>query len=135
HERWVLAAAVALITLLSAVAIPSWAHAMKQPDTAPAHLQMPLHLPANTPVDKSPHADKLWKTVTVKSGQTLSTIFQGLGLGSSKVRQTLKDTDDASVLKNIHPGDRFDFQINAQGKLKALRFDADNQHQVTLHYS
>src|SRR5690625_1059337 len=122
RERWILAATVALMTLLSAVAIPGWANAMKRVAPPPPHTVMPLSLPALSPQsgDTKPTP---WKQVRVHSGQTLSDIFQSLGLGFSDVQRTLDAADQSSVLRNIHPGDTFAFQIGKHGQLEALRFE------------
>jgi len=133
RERWILAATVALMTLLSAVAIPGWANAMKRVAPPPPHTVMPLSLPALSPQSGNTKPTP-WKQVRVHSGQTLSDIFQSLGLGFSDVQRTLDAADQSSVLRSIHPGDTFAFQIGKHGQLEALRFDADPSHRVTLHY-
>ncbi len=133
RERLVLIATVTLMTLLSAVAIPGWAHAMKRVNTQPSHVTMPLSLPALPPAaHTTPSAH--WVNVKVEPGQTLSDIFQSQGLGFGEMHQALSATKDSDALRNIHPGDVFAFKLGTQGNLEALRFDPDATHRVTLHF-
>ncbi len=133
REHWILAATVALMTLLSAVAIPGWASAMKRTSPPPRAI-VTLPLPALPPTTSKP-VPAPWRIVKVKAGQTLSNLFQAQGLGFSDLQRALDATTDSSVLRNIHPGDTFAFRIGAHGQLQALRFDADDTHRVTLHFS
>ncbi|HET6587533.1 MAG TPA: peptidoglycan DD-metalloendopeptidase family protein [Oleiagrimonas sp.] len=133
REHWILVATVALMTLLSAVAIPGWAHAMKRTATTPPQINLPLTLPALPPTTKST-PDPLWRNVTVKSGQTLSNIFQSEGLSLADMHMALDATKDSHVLTDIYPGDTFGFLLDAKGHLKAMRFEPDIAHQVTLHF-
>lgn len=132
RERWILAATVTLMTLLSAVAIPSWANAMKRV-VPPPHTIVPLELPTLPPQAQKPLPTS-WRTVKVQPGQTLSDIFQAQGLGFGDVQRALDATTDSSALRDVHPGDILAFQIGTQGNLEALRFDSDPAHRVTLHF-
>ncbi len=132
REHWILAATTTLMVLLSAVAVPSWARAMKRTDFQPARIALPLTLPAPPADARQPVAR--WHKVTVKPGQTLSNIFQAQGLGFSDLNTALDATKNSHVLTDIRPGDEFGFLIDPQGRLKALRFEPDNAHQVTLHF-
>ncbi len=134
RERWVLVATVALMTLLSAVAIPGWAHAMKRTDVQPAHVSLPLDLPALTARDRAAPPPSTWRNVQVQPGQTLSDIFQSQGLDYADLHAALEATKDSHVLTDIRPGDTFGFLLDAQGRMQAMRFEPDFKHQVTLHF-
>lgn len=135
RERLVLVATVALMTLLSAVAIPGWAHAMKRTDNHPARISMPLSLPALPAAARKAVPEASWHKITVKPGQTLSDLFQSQGLGFGDVQQALDATKDSSVLTNLRPGDSFAFKIGTHGNLEGLRFDTDATHRVTLNFA
>ncbi|HEX7341369.1 MAG TPA: peptidoglycan DD-metalloendopeptidase family protein [Rhodanobacteraceae bacterium] len=132
REHWVLAATVALMTLLSAVAMPSWANAMKRITPVP-HTIVRLSLPALPPPSQTP-SQLPWRMVEVQPGQTLSDIFKAQGLGFSDVQRALDASTDSTALRNIRPGDLFAFRIGHLGKLVALRFDADPTRVITLHF-
>lgn len=134
REHWVLIATVALMTLLSAVAIPGWAHAMKRSDIPPARISMPLTLPTLPPMTPKTTPTENWHVVKVQPGQTLSAIFQSQGLGFSDMQRTLDASKDSSLLHDLHPGDTLAFQIGTHGNLEAVRFDSDEIHRVTLKF-
>ncbi|HEX7338483.1 MAG TPA: peptidoglycan DD-metalloendopeptidase family protein [Rhodanobacteraceae bacterium] len=132
REHWALAGTVALMTLLSAVAMPSWANAMRR--SAPTtRVVMPLDLPPLAATTVKPEV-AAWKDVTVKPGQTLYDIFKAQGLGFSAMQQALTASKATSSLHNLRPGDTLSFRLGAQGALEALRFDADDEHLVTLAF-
>lgn len=133
RERWILAGTIALMVVLSALAIPSWANAMKR-TTPPRHTIMALPLPALPP---EPHHAKpvAWRNVRVQRGQTLSDIFQAQGLGFTDLKRALDATTDSGVLRTIRPGQVFAFRIGTHGALQGLRFNTDATHRVTLHFN
>lgn len=134
RERWVLAATVALMTLLSAVAIPSWASAMKRTHTPPPRTTMALNLPELPAGASSQAPPPTWHKVEVQPGQTLSDIFQAQGYGFSEMQQALTASDRAGTLHSLHPGDTLSFRKDAQGHLQAFRFDASPTQRVTLDF-
>lgn len=134
RERWVLAATVALMTLLSAVAIPSWANAMKRTSVPPPRTTMSLGLPTLPPEAGSKAPPPAWQKVEVKPGQTLSDIFQSQGFGFSEVQQALDASDHATALRNLHPGDSLYFLQGQQGQLEGFRFDDSPTERVTLNF-
>lgn len=73
-----------------------------------------------------------WKTVTVESGQTLSQIFDSLGLGYSALNRIIAKPEDATALRQLHPGDELDLRINRDGSLDAIRFDRNADTRVVL---
>jgi murein DD-endopeptidase MepM/ murein hydrolase activator NlpD len=134
REHLILIATVALMTVLSAIAIPGWANAMKPAAVKPARVTMALPLPAPAASAVNAPAPPRWHSVTVQPGQTLSDIFQSQGLGFDEVQQALDASKGSGVLHNIHPGDSFAFRLGPNGNLEAMRFDADATHRVTLHF-
>ncbi len=135
RERWVLAATVALMTLLSAVAIPSWASAMKRSHVPPPHTTMALDLPALPPEASDAPLPANWQKVEVKPGQTLSDIFQAQGYGFGEVQQALEASKHARALLSLHPGDTLYFLQGSEGQLEGFRFDASATERVTLGFN
>ena len=52
-----------------------------------------------------------WQTVEVKKGDSLSMIFDRLGLGPTLLYQIMSAGEDTRILKNLMPGQKLDFLI------------------------
>lgn len=73
-----------------------------------------------------------WRTVTVEKGQTLSEVFDDLGISHDIMRRVL-DTDAAKqAFKRIKDGDVIEFDINGYNQLRAMRFDKSDLEQAHL---
>jgi murein DD-endopeptidase MepM/ murein hydrolase activator NlpD len=78
-------------------------------------LDLSLKLQAATP--QTPTQPKIqiktdkWTSVTVKSGDSLSTLFQRIGLSAQDVYQVDKATNKSTSLRRLFPGDSLDFVI------------------------
>ena len=73
-----------------------------------------------------------WRTVTVEKGQTLSDVFDDLGIPHALMRRVL-DTDSAKqAFKRIKDGDIIEFEINGYNQLRAMRFDKSDLEQAYL---
>lgn len=103
----------------------------------PAQAQQPatLHATASGPTFKRQAIDMKafnWRTVTVEKGQTLSDVFDDLGITHSVMRRVL-DTDAAKqAFKRIKDGDVIEFDINGYNQLRAMRFDKSDLEQAHL---
>ncbi|SFU42353.1 peptidoglycan DD-metalloendopeptidase family protein [Halomonas korlensis] len=63
-----------------------------------------------------------WQTYTVKQGDTFAILAQNrLGLGYREVLNMLESIDEPRVLTHWPAGKRFEYQLDAQGKLLTLR--------------
>lgn len=63
-----------------------------------------------------------WQTYTVQPGDTFAVMAErNLGLGYSEVMQLLDDLPDESVLTRLRVGHSFDYQLNEDDQLLALR--------------
>jgi murein DD-endopeptidase MepM/ murein hydrolase activator NlpD len=65
-----------------------------------------------------------WQTVTVKSGENLSVLFDRLHLAPNALFQVMSLGDETRALHRLVPGDHVHFQIN-EGQLSALKFEPD----------
>lgn len=63
-----------------------------------------------------------WTELKVKSGDSLSLIFQRAGLNDRDVYELMHHCREAKTLKRIHPGHTLAFQIDDQGNLQQLRY-------------
>lgn len=63
-----------------------------------------------------------WKTYRVKSGDTFAMMAQQqLGLGYRQVLGLLEQLPDKNILARWHAGDHFEYQLDAEGSLLAMR--------------
>jgi len=89
----------------------------------PSHPHLaPLAKPAQ-PHDRA--AADSWEALTVKSGQTLDAIFRQQGFSISLLQQILRLNKDTGGLTKIRPGDVFEFQRDADGTFRAMRYALD----------
>lgn len=63
----------------------------------------------------------VWKNFEVQQGDTLSTIFNKVGLSDRDLFQVLNSSDEAKVLNRLYPGYQLDFMVPQQGELEQLR--------------
>lgn len=70
-------------------------------------------------------AAEQWRTIKVKAGDSLSTIFDRLGLAPQLLHTILSLGDEAETLKRIHPGDIIRLKLAEQSQLVELMYDID----------
>jgi murein DD-endopeptidase MepM/ murein hydrolase activator NlpD len=145
HKHVALAGVIVSLLIAAGATIPNWASAISESNTPRTTLDIPL--PALSPEDAALSAaidaansdplaeDGTWQVVKVRSGQTLGDIFDKQGLSATDLQRLLVDRNNASSLRNIHPGDEFAFQRDGDGVLKAMRFDRDEHTRVIAQFS
>jgi murein DD-endopeptidase MepM/ murein hydrolase activator NlpD len=146
HRHMALAGAVLAVLIVAGATIPTWALAIRDFDHAP-HTTLAIPLPALSPEDSAlsavidtansgpPVDDPAWQVVTVKSGQTLGDIFQQQNFSATDLARLLDAPGNSSCLRNIRPGDEFAFLRNADGGLRAIRFDRDERTRVVASFA
>jgi len=90
------------------------------------NMPLPLNLTVSEPlVETAPVAEPAqqltWKTLTVKSGDNLSLLFERAGLTHRDVYELMEGNDKAKALRRLHPGHQLAFQIDTDGKLQQLK--------------
>ena len=88
--------------------------------TAMGAISMPASL-QSTSVEQA-----AWEAVSVRSGQTLGEIFREQDFSLSLMNELLALNEDTQRLVAIRPGDRFEFQRHADGRLARMRFAIDD---------
>ena len=74
------------------------------------------------PVDESQNDDQLsWQSFEVRSGDSLARIFNRAGVSPRQLHD-LTQAEDADILKRIHPGDRLNLALDADGRLAQLSY-------------
>jgi len=101
---------------------PSWSDTL--PLAIPAADEHGARLPATEP-SVSEKAAEQWRTIKVKSGDTLSSIFARVGLNPQLLHTILSLGDEAENLKRIHPGEIIKLKLAEQSQLVELMYDID----------
>lgn len=144
REHWVLGGVALLLTVLIGIVIPTWANAMRHDPAPTPYTTLTIDLPQLPSVAAAGpmvgavgvrgDARPDWNVVRVRAGQSLADIFHDQGLSPAALQRALDAEDDASALRNIHPGDEFAFALDADGNLAAMRFDRDDAERVVLNF-
>jgi len=75
-----------------------------------------------------------WENVTVRSGQSLDTIFRQQGFGAKTLHEIMVLNDETKQLKKIRPGDLFEFQRHEDKTLKRMRYAIDEGRYLIVEY-
>ncbi|HET8941954.1 MAG TPA: peptidoglycan DD-metalloendopeptidase family protein [Rudaea sp.] len=139
RRHWVVVGVAFAVIAGIGVIVPRWADARLDPTAAP-RVTLNLDIPplpsahdgaaASAPVPTI--AD--WRTVSVKPGQTVDSIFRDAGVSGAQLHELMQDPNNAQALRYIRPGDEFAFSRDADGVLQALRFDRDDKNQVEVKF-
>lgn len=147
REHFILAGVAVSFVIMAGAVIPNWAIAMRQPEAAMPRTTLDVPLPALSPDDAALSAaidaansdplatDASWQVVRVRARQTLGDIFEQQGLNAADLQRLLADHANVPALRNIHPGDEFAFQRDANGALRAMRFDRDEHTRVLVDFA
>ncbi len=73
-----------------------------------------------------------WQSVHVEKGQTVSEIFEQMGLSGKILQQVLSTESAKQSFRRIRDGDVIDFEINGYDQLRTMRFDKSDLEQVVL---
>jgi len=98
------------------------------PDKAGAGLVQPLD--RGGPDSLLPETQ--WKSVTVKKGQTLDSIFRQQGFPISLLHEIISLDGISRGLARIRPGDIFDFQSSPDGQFEQMRYAVDEANYLIV---
>lgn len=79
-----------------------------------------------------PPKDPGLHTVTVGNGDTLSTLFNKVGLSATVLHDVLNSSKDAKDLSRLKIGQAFEFRLNPEGELQSLHSKLSDLETVTL---
>ena len=75
-----------------------------------------------------------WENVTVRSGQSLDSIFRKQGFSAKTLHEIMALNDDTGQLKKIRPGDLFEFQRHDDNSLKRMRYAIDEGRYLIVEH-
>jgi len=76
----------------------------------------------------------LWEPVTVRAGQSLDSLFRQQGFSANTLHRIMTFNEETKQLKNIRPGDVFEFQRHADGSFKSMRYTVDEDRYLVIEY-
>ncbi|HFH3885561.1 peptidoglycan DD-metalloendopeptidase family protein [Pseudomonas aeruginosa] len=76
--------------------------------------------------------DPEWKTITVASGDTLSTVFTKAGLSTSAMHDMLTSSKDAKRFTHLKVGQEVKLKLDPKGELQALRVKQSELETICL---
>ncbi len=75
-----------------------------------------------------------WESVSVRPGQSLDAIFRQQGFGAGTLHDIMSINAETRQLKNIRPGDLFEFQRYEDGSLKRMRYAIEEGNYLIVDY-
>jgi len=99
----------------------------------PARLTFEVPAPDDTATDAAAMPEQ-WETVTVRQGQSLDAIFRQQGFSARTLHDIMAINADTKQLKNIRPGDLFEFQRHEDGTLRRMRYAIDEGNYLIVDF-
>jgi len=130
RRQWIHASLFTTIGIMVATIVPGFSSAL-QPQIKPL-ATVPLALPDLDAHKRLASPADNWQTVNVRPGQTLSAIFDDMGVPATTLHRILDNKDAAATLRRLHPGDELAFDLPEGGALRALRYDRDMATRIQL---
>ncbi len=111
---------------LSLTSQPSNQRAIPQSILSPVNNKItPSHEAPGAELPAAPETKAHWKTLKVKSGDTLAKLLSRAGLGPQQIHELVTTDKNTRKLTKIFPGDIFKIQLDNQGNLLRLTHEMD----------
>lgn len=139
REHWLLASSLGAVLVLVASIVPGFADAHRDAPAAAVadgdwtEHSLTLPAPLETVRAEAAQGQREWVSVAVRSGQNMADIFQAQGLSGELLHRLLGVEGLREALTRIRPGQVFDFELDANGGLRALRLEKDDATRMVVH--
>lgn len=138
RRQWAQASLIATLGMLVAAIIPGFSPTHSSP-AATARMSMALPLPSLPSARLQGQAGDSWQLVRVERGETLSSLFEEMGVPAATLHDVMQQPGARESLTRLKPGMElaFDLPIGEGGQsseLRALRFDRDPTHRVEMTF-
>jgi len=106
-------------------------------------VRLDIQVPALEDIDQNPGPQgstgampevESWESFTVRSGQSLDGIFRKQGFSANTLHRIMTLNGDTRKLKNIRPGDLFEFQRHEDSSLRRMRYAIDEDRYLIIDY-
>ena len=104
RRQWAQASLVASLGMLLAALVPGFSDATRPAPLATGQVTQALALPKLPVSRRQSQPGDSWRLVTVESGQTLGSIFEGMGVPTATMYQLLEQPGAREVLTRLRPG-------------------------------
>ena len=132
RRQWIHASLFTTIGIMIATIVPGFS-AVTQVPAAEPYAVLSLDLPELSSARQAGVMGDSWQVVKVKSGQTLSSLFEDLGIPKATLHRILENADAKTALaRKLKPGTELAFDLPVAGGLRSLRYDRDADHRVEL---
>ena len=131
HEHWLLAGLCGFLGTSLVAIVPGFAQAMRPSVAIESALTVDLALPPMTDSESDASAGG-WRFVSVERGQTLSHVFNDVGVPLTVMRQLLKLPEARASLWKIGPGKELAFELDRKDQFKTLRFDRNDAERIEI---
>ena len=124
RRQWAHASVLSTMGVLLAAIVPGFATLLESPVATNAQ-RMTLALSLPKPgVGKIKPSDDHWQSVTLKPGQTLSGVFEELGIPYDQLARVMQHPKIKPTLRKLRPGTQLSFNLPADGSVRAMRLEA-----------
>lgn len=123
RRQWAHASVLTTIGVLLAAIVPGFSSVL---DThgGPQLQKMTLQLTLPKLSRRASKAtDDHWQTVTLKPGQTLSGVFEELGIPYDQLARVMQHPKIKPTLRKLRPGTELSFNLPADGSVRAMRLE------------
>jgi murein DD-endopeptidase MepM/ murein hydrolase activator NlpD len=107
------------------------------PDRSVVQAPVPEGVGLATDDENSPQITtefETWESTTVRSGQSLDGIFRKQGFSANTLHGIMNLNKETKRLKDIRPGDLFEFQRHGDGTLKRMRYAIDEDRYLIIDH-
>ncbi|HFC53828.1 MAG TPA: hypothetical protein ENJ43_05290, partial [Gammaproteobacteria bacterium] len=94
---------------------------------------LPLEIPAPPATESQSDASTAPLLVTVESGDTLSEIFDRVGLTQQELHRVMQREEARRILRDIRPGKQLGFILGEKGELEKLSYIMDPARTLEIH--
>ncbi len=125
---------VATVVMLLGFSVSNWQPSAKAADSTlkltRLHYSLPLPAPVNTRPQKVEESSTeidgpAWESVTIKSGDTLASIFAKKGLSSSTTHKIARLNEQTKKLRYIKPGQEIQLLLDENRNLRQMKYIPD----------
>lgn len=132
RRDWAQASLLATAGALVIALVPGFSNAMRGTERTPTTtLSLPLP-PLAAVSSKATAAQRNWDLVEVERGQTLGAIFESRGIPAATLHRLLDASKDKPALTRLKPGAELGFDVAADGRLQAFRYDRNDTQRIVL---
>ncbi len=122
RRHWAQASVLTTMAALLVAIVPGFSQLLGAPvNTATQRMTLALTLPK--PTQSAANSDR-WQTVQLKPGQTLSGVFEELGIPYSQLARVMQHPRIQPTLRRLRPGTILSFNLPADGSVRAMRLEA-----------